>query len=94
MQGPAHVTHLSDIIFHQNVFFCDFWKETKNKQNLCGEREVMNWVKMVKSGFFCLNFFSIFVKKKETKLNIFDDQNARICVFLRGLRGLKPSQTI
>ena len=54
----------SEIIFHP-IFFCDFWKETKNKQNLCVEREAMKWVKMVKTGLFLpkIIFFSIFVRK-------------------------------
>ena len=65
------------------MFFLRFWERKKNKQNLCGEREAMKWVKMEKSGFFCPK------KQKKKNLKKFEKQNARICVFLRGLRGIK-----
>ena len=53
--------------FSLNIYFCDFRKRKKIKQNLCEEREVIKWVKMVKSRFFAEIFFFRFCKKRREK---------------------------
>ena len=55
------------------------WGEGGNEVGKNGEK----WIFLPKIIFFD------FCKKKGKKLKIFDDQNSQLCVFLRGLRGIK-----